>query len=59
MNVKVERCVNKKFRLIRDGERLVVRGDDYGDWTRAVAIEAKNLAAYEWGIPRDKIRFVW
>lgn len=59
MNVRVERCVGNKYRLSREGKQLMIRGDDYGDWTRAVATEAKNLAAYEWDIPRDKIRFVW
>lgn len=59
MNVKVERCVGKKFRLSRGGKQLMILGDEHGDWTRAIASKAKTLIKYEWGIDPEKVRFVW
>lgn len=65
MKVYVEKCFNGQYRLTITsrrspyfGERYVVRGDIYGDWTRAVASEAKRIVSVETGADTKTIRFV-
>ncbi len=63
MNVRVDRCFkgnnNFVFQLnfMVDGRyyRESVRGED---WTRSLAVQAKDKIAYNYGVQRKNIRFI-